>query len=72
MTDLEHDATVRTAQELIRIDTTNWGNGRARGEREAAEYLEARLTALGSRVHVFEAAPRPVSYTHLRAHETTE
>lgn len=61
MTDLEHDATVRTAQELIRIDTTNWGNGRARGEREAAEYLEARLTALGSRVHVFEAAPRRTS-----------
>ncbi|WP_311476615.1 M20/M25/M40 family metallo-hydrolase [uncultured Gulosibacter sp.] len=61
MTDLEHDATVRTAQDLIRIDTTNWGNGRARGEREAAEYLEERLTALGSRVHVFEAAPRRTS-----------
>lgn len=61
MTFLASDPTVRTTQDLVRIDTTNWGNGRSRGELEAAEYLEARLAALGCRVQVFESAPRRTS-----------
>ena len=38
---------VRIAQDLIRFDTTNWGGGRAEGEREAAEYVGAFLESHG-------------------------
>ncbi len=40
----------RIARDLIRFDTTNYGEGRARGEREAAEYVGAYLEALGLEV----------------------
>ena len=43
----ELDETARIARDLIRIDTTNHGEGRAKGEREAAEYVEAKLADLG-------------------------
>ncbi|MGH7292951.1 MAG: M20/M25/M40 family metallo-hydrolase, partial [Myxococcota bacterium] len=39
-------------------DTTNWGGGRAEGEREAAEYVGAYLEALGLQPEYFEPIPR--------------
>lgn len=48
----------RVARDLIRIDTTNWGGGRANGEREAAEYVGAYLEALGLRTEYYEPIPR--------------
>jgi len=48
----------RIARDLIRIDTTNHGGGRARGEREAAEYVVAHLEELGLAPEVYEPAER--------------
>ncbi|HEY1532090.1 MAG TPA: M20/M25/M40 family metallo-hydrolase [Galbitalea sp.] len=39
--------TARIAQDLIRMDTTNYGGGRSNGETEAAEYLGSLLEKLG-------------------------
>jgi len=47
----------RIARDLIRIDTTNWGGGRSRGEREAAEYVGAYLESLGLAPEVYEPIP---------------
>lgn len=48
----------RVARDLIRIDTTNHGGGRAVGEREAAEYVGAYLAALGLDPEYYEPVPR--------------
>ncbi len=50
---------VRIARDLIRFDTTNWGGGRAEGEREAAEYVGAYLEALGLQPRVLRADSAP-------------
>lgn len=55
------DETAVIARDLIRFDTTNHGEGRSNGEREAAEYVEARLRAMGLEPAVYEAAPRRTS-----------
>ncbi|MGA1837156.1 M20/M25/M40 family metallo-hydrolase [Herbiconiux sp. 11R-BC] len=57
----ELDLTTRLARDLIRFDTSNYGEGRSNGETEAAEYLTAHLERLGLRVETFEAAPRRTS-----------
>lgn len=49
---------VRVARDLIRIDTTNWGGGRAVGEREAAEYVAAYLRELGLAPELYEPVDR--------------
>lgn len=49
---------VRLARDLIRIDTTNWGEGRSAGEREAAEYVGAYLETLGLSPEYYEPIPR--------------
>jgi acetylornithine deacetylase/succinyl-diaminopimelate desuccinylase-like protein len=49
---------VRIARDLIRIDTTNWGEGRSAGEREAAEYVGAYLEDLGLAPEYYEPIPR--------------
>lgn len=54
---------VRIARDLIRIDTTNWGAGRAKGEREAAEYVGAYLEALGLAPEYYEPVPRRTNVT---------
>lgn len=51
------DETAIIARDLIRFDTTNHGEGRSNGEAEAAEYVEAKLAALGLRPEVFESDP---------------
>lgn len=48
----------RIAADLIRIDTTNFGGGNARGEREAAEYVGAYLASLGLAPEYYEPIPR--------------
>ena len=48
----------RIARDLIRFDTSNWGGGKANGEREAAEYVGAYLEDLGLEVDYFEPIPR--------------
>lgn len=51
------DETTRIARDLIRMDTTNYGEGRSNGETEAAEYVEAYLKDLGLEPELIDAAP---------------
>lgn len=53
--------TARIARDLIRFDTTNWGEGRSRGETEAAEYVGAILESLGLSIEYVDAADRRTS-----------
>ncbi|MCW2549537.1 MAG: metallopeptidase peptidase family, partial [Mycobacterium sp.] len=53
--------TARIAQDLIRMDTTNFGEGRSNGETEAAEYLGALLENLGLTTTYVDAAPTRTS-----------
>lgn len=55
--ELHLDRTVVATQELIRINTSNYGEGKSEGEEPAAEYLAARLESLDLAVHRFDAAP---------------
>lgn len=55
--DSDIEATAAIARDLIRFDTTNYGEGRSNGETEAAEYLGAHLEALGLRPDYVDAAP---------------
>ncbi|WP_417562439.1 M20/M25/M40 family metallo-hydrolase [Microbacterium sp.] len=48
----------RIARDLIRIDTTNYGEGRAEGEREAAEYVGAILEGMGLAPDYYEPVER--------------
>lgn len=57
----ELERTAAIARDLIRIDTTNWGGGRSRGEIEAAHYVEAALQDLGFEPQLFESEPDRVS-----------
>lgn len=57
----ELDETAAIARDLIRFDTSNYGEGKANGEREAAEYVEAKLAALGLAPQLFESEPRRTS-----------
>ncbi|WP_082120020.1 M20/M25/M40 family metallo-hydrolase [Saccharothrix sp. ST-888] len=58
-----HAATeaVRICRELLRIDTTNPGDGTGPGERAAAEYVAAELAEAGIEPLVVESAPRRAS-----------
>jgi acetylornithine deacetylase/succinyl-diaminopimelate desuccinylase-like protein len=57
----ELERTAAIARDLIRIDTTNWGEGKSRGETEAAHYVEAALQELGLTPQLFESEPDRVS-----------
>ena len=54
---MELETTAAIARDLIRFDTTNYGEGRSAGETEAAEYLGAHLERLGLTPHYVDAAP---------------
>jgi acetylornithine deacetylase/succinyl-diaminopimelate desuccinylase-like protein len=56
-TPAELDETVSVARDLIRIDTTNYGEGRSNGETAAAEYVAAYLRDLGLEPELFDSAP---------------
>ena len=58
MTDPSLPEVVRIASDLIRFDTSNFGGGNAKGEREAAEYVGAYLEELGLEVEYYEPIPR--------------
>jgi len=53
--------TASIARDLIRFDTTNWGGGQSKGEREAADYLRGLLEGLGLTTTVVESADRRTS-----------
>lgn len=53
----ELSETVQIARDLIRIDTQNWGEGKANPERPAAEYVADYLTTLGVKSKMYESAP---------------
>lgn len=55
------DETAVIARDLIRFDTTNYGEGRSNGEADAAAYLEAKLTDLGLSPTLIETEPGRVS-----------
>ncbi len=57
LTAIEADA-LRMCRELIRIDSTNFGDGSGPGEREAAEYVMAQLTEVGLEPTYLESEPR--------------
>src|SRR5579875_1513448 len=58
--DLVRDA-VRACRTLIRFDTSNFGGGSCRGEREAAEWVAAELRDCGYEPLIVESAPRRAS-----------
>ena len=51
------DEVVRLCRDLIRIDSTNHGDGSGPGEREAADYVVARLREVGLEPTVVESDP---------------
>ncbi|MEJ1230675.1 MAG: M20/M25/M40 family metallo-hydrolase [Galbitalea sp.] len=55
------EETARIAQDLLRFDTTNYGEGVSNGETEAAEYLGALLEGLGLSTTYVDAADRRTS-----------
>jgi acetylornithine deacetylase/succinyl-diaminopimelate desuccinylase-like protein len=55
------EETARIASDLIRFDTSNYGEGVSKGETEAAEYLGSLLEGLGLSPQYFDAAPRRTS-----------
>ncbi|GAA1106612.1 M20/M25/M40 family metallo-hydrolase [Nesterenkonia jeotgali] len=44
-------------RDLIRFDTSNWGEGRSNGEREAADYCAAVMREAGLEPEIYESAP---------------
>jgi acetylornithine deacetylase/succinyl-diaminopimelate desuccinylase-like protein len=58
MTDIRpEDEVVRICQELIRIDTSNFGDDSGPGERAAAEYTAALISEVGLDAEIFESTP---------------
>jgi acetylornithine deacetylase/succinyl-diaminopimelate desuccinylase-like protein len=55
------DEVVELAGDLIRIDSSNYGDGSGPGEREAAEYVATKLAEVGLEPEVFEPAERRTS-----------
>ena len=55
------DEVVRICQELIRIDTSNYGDGSGPGEAQAAAYVVERLREVGLEPQTFESDPGRVS-----------
>jgi acetylornithine deacetylase/succinyl-diaminopimelate desuccinylase-like protein len=52
------DEVVDLCRDLIRIDSTNYGDGSGPGEREAAGYVTDRLVEVGLTPQVLESGPR--------------
>src|SRR3954468_11325779 len=58
VTDGAEAEVVDICRDLIRIDTTNFGDGSGPGERAAAEYVAGLLAEVGLEPDVFESQPR--------------
>ena len=50
------DEVVDLCRDLIRIDSSNYGDGSGPGEREAAEYVAGKLAEVGLEPEIFESA----------------
>ena len=55
------DEVVRICRDLIRIDTSNYGDGSGPGEAEAAAYVVEQLREVGLEPQTFESDPGRVS-----------
>ncbi len=55
------DEVVEICRELIRIDSSNYGDGSGPGERAVAEYVAGQLAEVGLEPEVFESADRRTS-----------
>ena len=55
------DEVAGICSDLIRFDTSNFGPSGANGEREAAEYVAAKLDEVGIAAQLFEPEPRRTS-----------
>ncbi|GAA1209501.1 M20/M25/M40 family metallo-hydrolase [Rhodoglobus aureus] len=67
------ERTARIAQDLIRLDTSNYGEGNSNGETEAAEYLGALLEEMGLTTQYFDAATgRTTVVAHVEGSYDTE
>src|SRR5690606_22557841 len=51
------DEVVDLCRELIRIDTSNYGDHSGPGERKAAEYVAEKLAEVGLEPQIFESHP---------------
>ena len=51
------DEVVRLCRDLIRIDSTNFGDGSGPGEKEAADYVVGQLREVGLEPTVVESEP---------------
>jgi len=51
------DLTAQIARDLIRFDTTNYGEGRSNGETDAAEYVAEKLRNLGLTPELIDSEP---------------
>ncbi|MEP7333281.1 MAG: M20/M25/M40 family metallo-hydrolase [Terracoccus sp.] len=51
------DEVVRICSDLIRIDSTNYGDGSGPGERKAAEYVMGELAEVGLEAELLESEP---------------
>src|SRR5690349_24788937 len=52
------DEVVQICRDLIRIDTSNYGDGSGPGERAAAEHVMGLLTEVGLQPELVESQPR--------------
>ncbi|ROS30121.1 acetylornithine deacetylase/succinyl-diaminopimelate desuccinylase-like protein [Rathayibacter sp. PhB127] len=66
------DETAIIARDLIRFDTSNYGDGKAEPEREAAEYVAARLRDLGLEPELIDSDPGRTSVVARVAGEDRE
>lgn len=55
--DAELEKTASIARDLIRFDTTNYGEGKSNGETDAAQYVAAHLERLGLTAQLFDSDP---------------
>ena len=55
------DEVVELCRDLIRIDSSNYGDGSGPGERAAAEYVAGQLAEVGLEPEIFESADRRTS-----------
>jgi acetylornithine deacetylase/succinyl-diaminopimelate desuccinylase-like protein len=63
---------VDLCSDLIRFDTTNYGNGRSEGERVAAEYVAAKLDEVGIESTIYESEPgRATLVAHWEGEDTS-
>ena len=57
MTYIPDAEVVEICRDLVRIDTSNYGDGSGPGERLAAEYVAAQLAEVGIDAEIIESEP---------------